>query len=80
VRLEVRSDGLNRLHGLGEYAAPVVADDRFRIDPTADPTSVAASSGRDLKWPQLGIGIAFLVVLGLGAYLVVRPGERPLAH
>src|SRR5688572_14123715 len=39
-----------------DYRAPVV-DDRFTIDPTAGPTVVTVSSGRDIELPQIGIGL-----------------------
>ena len=51
---------MNRLYGLGEYAAPVVADfDRFSIDPSNTPVTVSAtSSDRDIEWPRSASGSA----------------------
>jgi hypothetical protein len=70
---------LERFAAAHSVREPVV-DDRFRIDPTADSAPVATSSGRELEWPQFGIGVAFLIALAIGAYLVVRPRWRQLAH
>ena len=56
-------------HALRE---PVV-DDRFRIDPTSSPSPVAVvPSARELEWPQIGVGLALGVLLGLGLVLAVR--------
>jgi hypothetical protein len=79
---DARSDGLNRLYGLGEYAAPVVADDRFRIDHSNVPETVTvSSSGRDIEFPQIGIGLGLVLALAIGAFLMIRHTRgRPLAH
>jgi hypothetical protein len=62
------------------YRTPVV-DDRFTIDPTAGPTVVTVSSGRDLELPQIGIGLGLGLVLALGLFLAMRyTRSRPLAH
>jgi hypothetical protein len=79
---DARSDGLNRLYGLGEYAPPVVADDRFRIDHSNVPDTVSVtSSGRDIEWPQVGIGFGVGLVLLLGLGLILKATHtRPFAH
>ena len=79
---DARSDGLNRIYGLGEYAPSVVADDRFRIDHSNVPEPVSVtSSGRDIEWPQVGIGFGVGLVLLLGLALTLRATHtRPFAH
>jgi hypothetical protein len=58
-----------------------VRDDRFRIDPTSGPSPVSVTSGRDLEWPQLGVGFVVGLLLAMGLYLTVRLTRiRPLAH
>ena len=63
-----------------DYRAPVV-DDRFTIDPTAGPTVVTVSSGREVELPQIGIGLGLGLMLALGLYLGMRYTRgRQLAH
>ena len=59
-----------------------VVDDRFRIDPTAVPSTVSVtSSGREIDWPQIGIGFAIGLLLATGLYLAMRLSRtRQLAH
>jgi len=81
--LVARSDGLNRLYGLGEYAAPVVADfDRFYIDGSNEPVTVSAtSSSRDIEWPTVGVGLGIALALMLGLVLTLKATHsRPFAH
>ena len=60
---------------------PVVGDDRFGIDPTANPVPVETTSGRDIEWPQVGVGLGIGLLLGLCLVLAVRYTRiRPLAH
>ena len=62
------------------YREPVV-DDRFTIDPTAGPTVVTVSSGRDIELPQIGVGLGLGLMLALGLYLGMRYTRgRQLAH
>lgn len=79
---DARSEGMNRLYGLGEYAAPVVADDRFRIDHSNVPEPITVtSSGRDIEFPQVGIGLAVGLMLLIGLGLVLKATHtRPFAH
>ncbi len=58
---------------------PVVVDDRFRIDPTANPVPVEVTSGRE--WPQIGFGLGIALLLGIGLLLAMRSTRiRPVAH
>jgi hypothetical protein len=57
-------------------------DDRFRIDPGAQPTTVSATSSSDeIEWPQVGIGFGIGIVLVLGLILGLRATrQHTLAH
>jgi hypothetical protein len=45
------------------------------------PEVVVESSGREIEWPQFGIGLGIALLLGLGIVLAVRSTRaRPLAH
>jgi hypothetical protein len=60
---------------------PVVADDRFRIDPTTNPVPGNVTSGREIEWPQVGIGLGIGILLALALGLAMRYTRiRPLAH
>lgn len=49
--------------------------------PSKAPVPVATRSGSEIEWPQIGIGFALGIALGLGVPLVVRgTRERQLAH
>jgi hypothetical protein len=60
----------------------VVVDDRFDLHPQTVPTTVAAtSSGREIDFPQIGIGLGVGLLLALGLYLATRMTRiRPVAH
>jgi hypothetical protein len=46
--------------------------------PVASPT---VSSGRELEWPQIGVGFGIGIVLALGLFLAMKSTrQRPLAH
>ena len=79
---DARSDGMNRLYGLGTYEAPVVGDDRFRIDQSNVPEPITvSSSGREVEWPTVGIGFGIGLVLLLGLGLTLKATHtRPFAH
>jgi hypothetical protein len=84
VRAErLRSEGLNRMYGLGEFAPTVNSKDaNERVDLPTTPDAVpVASAGREVDWPQIGIGfgigIVLAIVLGL-SLKATRP--RTLAH
>ena len=58
-----------------------VRDDRFRIDPTSSSNPVTVGSGREIEWPQVGIGLGIGLLLALGLFLGMRYTRiRPLAH
>ncbi len=56
----------------------------FAAGPDATPSDdslVRGSSGRELEWPQIGIGFGVGILLMLGLYLTLRLTRiRPLAH
>ena len=60
----------------------VANDNRFQPVPSNDPVSVSATgSGRELDWPQLGIGFGIGIALILGLLLAMRATrQRQLAH
>jgi hypothetical protein len=91
-KLQVRSEGLTRFerresgisaHGIGEFAPTVNSKDaNEHVDlPTAPESVPVATSGREVEWPQIGIGfgigIALAIVLGL---LLKATRPRTLAH
>ena len=56
-------------------------DDRFRIDPTSQPGPVPVTGdGRDIQWPQVGIGFGIALALLMGLLLALRGRRHPLAH
>ncbi|HUG65373.1 MAG TPA: hypothetical protein VMK83_09165 [Gaiellaceae bacterium] len=60
----------------------VVVDDRFDLHPQSVPTSVTATgSGREIDFPQVGIGLGIGLLLALGLYLALRfTHSRPVTH
>jgi len=66
----------------GTPRAPVGDSDRFRIDHSNVPVQVSpTSSGRELEWPQIGIGFGIGIILMLGLYMTLKSTrQRPLAH
>lgn len=69
--LKLRSEGLNKQYGLGEFATSSAQNgDVSRI-----------SSGRDIEWPKIGIGLGIGIVLILGLILGLKATRNPpLAH
>jgi hypothetical protein len=57
-------------------------DNRFRVTPVNEPTTVSATgSGDDIAWPQIGIGFGVGIALALGLLLGLRATRQPpLAH
>ena len=56
-------------------------DDRFTIDPSSQPGSVSVTGdGRQIEWPQVGIGFGVLLMLLIGLLLALRGRRHPLAH
>jgi len=80
--VDARSDGLNRLYGLGKYQTPVGDFDRFRIDHSNVPVPVSVtSSGREIDWPQIGIGFGVGMIIVMGLILALKATHsRPFAH
>jgi hypothetical protein len=60
----------------------VAGDSHGRVDILNPPVSVpTATSGREIEWPQVGIGFGVGILLALGLWLAVRLTHvRPLAH
>jgi len=65
----------------GTTRAPV-GDDRFRIDHSNVPVAVSVtSSGREIEWPQIGIGFGVGMILLMGLVLALKATHtRPFAH
>jgi len=62
-------------------AQRVLVDSHDRIVPTSTPASMPVSSGRDVEWPQVGIGVALGIFLALGLGMAMRLTRiRRLAH
>ena len=85
VALRLRSEGLNRINGLGEFAtSSSYVDAHERAVPPVSNTPVSVTptgSGRDIEWPQLGIGFGIGIALVLGLILAMRTTRgRELAH
>jgi hypothetical protein len=58
-----------------------IRDDRFRLDPSPGSEPVTVTDGREIEWPQVGIGFAIGMVLAIGLVLMLRATrQRPLAH
>lgn len=49
-----------------------VADDWFRIHATDTAAPISVSSGGEIAWPQIGVGLAFAFLLGFGVMLAMR--------
>jgi len=66
----------------GATGAYLVGDSHDRIDPGSNPVSVpTVSSGREIEWPQIGIGFGIGIVLLGGLVLAMRARRTPpLAH
>ena len=81
----IRSEALNRKYRLGEFAtASGYRDAHERAVPPVSSTPVSVTptgSGRDIEWPQLGIGFGIGMALVLGLFLTMRATRgRELAH
>jgi hypothetical protein len=56
-----------------------VGDDHFRDPPDPIPVAAVTRGGTKATWPELGLGVGLVVVLGLGALLTARQTRtRPL--
>ena len=59
----------------------IVADSHDRVTPVATPTGSPVATGRDIEWPQIGIGFALGLLLALALGMALRLAQiRPLAH
>jgi len=82
--LMLRSEGLNRIYGVGQSSKPIVSEKLggFELPPSSSTTQVA-SAGDEFDWNDAGIGAAAVfgtVLLGAGLVLTIRRREFPLAH
>jgi hypothetical protein len=82
--LEERSQAMNAQYGLGEHAQTVRPDAESFVRTTVSSSNsgqVEATGGREIEWPQVGIGLGIGILLGLGLWLALRYSRvRPLAH
>lgn len=69
------------LNRASSVATPTLSDHNGRMEqPVAAPEPITAG-GRDIEWPQVGIGFGLGVLLVLGLALGMRVARmRPLAH
>ena len=64
-----------------DYGNRIVFDDRFNEPVSVPVAGSSINSGRDLEWPQIGIGFGLGIVLALGLFVAMRYSRtRPLAH
>jgi hypothetical protein len=47
-------------------------DDHVLAPPSQPTTTVSASSGSDIEWPQLGIGVGIGILLAAGLWVALR--------
>lgn len=81
-RLNVMLDARERALSVNAPVAinePFV-DDRFRLDPTSGTEPVSVTSGSEVEWPQLGLGLLIGIVLMLGLYFTLRGTRTRTAH
>jgi hypothetical protein len=77
------SDAFERAMVAGQRGgASVVGDSHERVGRADTPVSgTTVSSGREIEWPQVGIGLGVGIVLALGLLLTIRFARvRPIAH
>lgn len=71
----------HRIDAAPQSAGRTLVFDNFRLDGARPEQVSATSSGREIEWPQLGIGFGLGIVLLLGLLLAIRVSRtRPLAH
>ena len=75
-------DAFERTDVAGQPSLSTYRDAFERGAPVAGPTDVPTiSSGREIEWPQLGIGFGLGIVLVVGLWLAMRVTRiRPLSH
>jgi hypothetical protein len=77
----VYPDAFERTVTAHERTSGFRGDDRFTIDPTSQPVPVSVTGdGRDIQWPQVGIGFGIALALLMGLLLALRGRRHPLAH
>jgi len=78
--LSTRSEAMRSSPGLGSTVP--VSDSHDRFSPAPEPVSIpAVGSGREIDWPQIGVGFGVGLVLAMGLMLTMRYTRiRPLAH
>ena len=59
-------------------AGLMIGDDH--VTTPSDTSAPTVTSGRDIEWPALGVGLGIGIVLSLGLFLAYRSRQRPLAH
>lgn len=78
--LDANERGLST-RGFGTKLATYREAGERAVVPAAPATISPISSGHELEWPQIGIGLGIGMVLMLGLWLAVRMTRiRPLAH
>ena len=71
----------HRIDAAQQSAGRTLVFDNYRLDGARPEQVSATSSGREIEWPQLGIGFGLGIVLLLGLLLAIRVSRaRPLAH
>jgi hypothetical protein len=81
--LMLRSEGLNRIYGVGQSSKPIVSEKIDGLELPPPSSTQVASSGEEFDWNDAGIGAAAVfgtVLLGAGLVLTIRRREFPLAH
>jgi hypothetical protein len=77
----VYPDAFERAVTVHERTSGFRGDDRFTIDPTSQPSPVSVTGdGREIQWPQVGVGFGIALVLLMGLLLALRGRRQPLAH
>jgi hypothetical protein len=65
----------------GRPTQVISGDDHVRLDPADLPTYVTTTSGREVEWPQIGVGLGLGMLLTLGVVLGMHfTRVRRLAH
>lgn len=81
--LMLRSEGLNRIYGVGQSSKPIVSEKIDGLELPPPSSTQVASSGDEFDWSDAGIGAAAVfgtVLLGAGLVLTIGRREFPLAH
>lgn len=83
--LKLRSEGMNRIYGLGNYATTAGSStyresgQRAVPQPTS-PGSTPVTTGNDFEWPPVGIALLIGLFLVLGIGVAVRKTHIRPAH